>query len=631
MKWSVAIILLSTAVMSWSAQGQYLSHDGKFQVDQVKGCAPFTVTVTPSASFPCNSTEPCAAFYEDGTTSEPLITPPFQHTYTQPGIYTLKILRSALYDSIRIEVTPNIPPDFDVYNCGNNVVSVKINDTHYDEYVVDYKDGSPSVVASSGSTLSHAYASSSPQTVEVRGRNTNADDNCSTAGKIITPLVTLPTPTITLLEVLDDQSIRIAFDAASNVQYKLGIATNNNTTFQQAKTLYNQTVDTIFNLHTDQNYYCFQLAAFDPCNNAVFNSATICSATLDLGVRNNAIDVKWKTSTTGISNFLLDRNAADGTNLKTNPSGSPYADLGVTCGMEYCYQLTVNYPNGSRSVSAIRCGTGFSTDIPTTITNITAGVTDQSALLQWQTDPNFIPAEFKIEKSIGGQPYTLLSTTTTNAFADEKFNIEEAPCYRIRYTDLCGNESDVSIEVCPIILTGRLLKDNAISLTWSAYQGWKNGVSNYIIEKYAQDGTLLQTFNAGTNTSYVDESADLDHQTFVYVVKAAAVDTGLGQAVSNKVFILKNPNLFHPTAFTPNGDNLNDHFTVLGQYVVGFQMSIFNRWGELLFNTTDINAGWDGTFKGKEMPEGTYTFIAYITDRAGRTFKRSGSVLLLRK
>ena len=39
----------------------------------------------------------------------------------------------------------------------------------------------------------------------------------------------------------------------------------------------------------------------------------------------------------------------------------------------------------------------------------------------------------------------------------------------------------------------------------------------------------------------------------------------------------------------------------------------------------------DGTFRGSEMPEGTYTFIAHITDRAGRTFKRSGSVLLLRK
>ena len=60
-------------------------------------------------------------------------------------------------------------------------------------------------------------------------------------------------------------------------------------------------------------------------------------------------------------------------------------------------------------------------------------------------------------------------------------------------------------------------------------------------------------------------------------------------------------------------------------------MKIFNRWGELLFATSDISTGWDGTYRGNDMPEGTYTFIANITDRAGRTFKRSGSVLLLRK
>ena len=142
---------------------------------------------------------------------------------------------------------------------------------------------------------------------------------------------------------------------------------------------------------------------------------------------------------------------------------------------------------------------------------------------------------------------------------------------------------------------------------------------------------MLQTFQAGSATSYVDESDDLNHQTFVYVIRAVAQGAGIGQSVSNRISVLKDPNLFHPTAFTPNGDNLNDNFTVFGQYVVGFEMKIFNRWGELLFTTQNLQAGWDGTYRGKEMPEGTYTFIAHITDRAGRTFKRSGSVLLLRR
>src|SRR5690606_26017357 len=97
-------------------------------------------------------------------------------------------------------------------------------------------------------------------------------------------------------------------------------------TFQQLKTIYNQTVDTIFNLRTDDNYYCFQLAAFDPCNNTVLNSETICSANTDLTVHNNAIDLKWATATAGTSGFTLSRIASDGTILTTNTTGSVYAD-----------------------------------------------------------------------------------------------------------------------------------------------------------------------------------------------------------------------------------------------------------------------------------------------------------------
>jgi gliding motility-associated-like protein len=630
MNWRVVLLFVFLFHVQWYANAQYLSRNGMFEVDQAKGCAPMTITVTPSAAFPCDSGNPCAAFYENSTNSEPLITPPFTHTYTQPGIYMLKVLRTTLLDSIQIEILPNVQPQFDVYTCGNNEVSVKLNDSNYDEYIINYNDGSPEVSVNGTGANNHLYASSTTQTVTVRGHDISAADNCSSGGRIVTPLLTLPTPTITLLEVLDDASIRLTFDAQPNIQYKLGIATNNGTTFQQAKTIYNTTVDTVRNLRTEDNYYCFQLAAFDPCNNTVINSATICSANLDISVRNKAIDVTWTTSQAGISNYRLTRNASDGTLLLTSPTGSPYADLGVICGTDYCYQLTSNYPNGAQSISLTKCGTGFSTDTPTAIRNITAVVGANSVVLDWQTDPNFIPAEFSIEKTTGGN-YSFLATTTQNAFADNSYNTEEATCYRIGYKDVCDNQSPFSAEVCPIRLTGTLRTDNSINLSWSAYTGWANGVSGYTVEKYSEDGILLQTFQAGKVTSYVDASDDLDYQTFVYVVKANAVEAGLGQSVSNRVFVLKDPNLFHPTAFTPNGDNLNDNFTVFGQYVVGFEMKIFNRWGELLFTTEDIQSGWDGTFRGREMPEGTYTFIAHITDRAGRTFKRSGSVLLLRR
>ena len=628
MTWRVTTLLIIAFLLDHPAQGQYTSRLGRFQVDQVKGCAPLTVTVTVISPFVCDGSNPCDMDYEGNNSFQSLT---FTYTYTKPGSYLLRILfQTSGFDDIPIVVTPNIPPAFDVYTCSNNEVSVTLKDTNYDQYVINYNDGSPEALVSGSGTDFHVYAGSGMQTVSVRGRDLNGDDNCSQASQNVTPLLALTAPVITLLEVLDDKSIRLEYNILPNVQYKLGIATNNGTTFQQVKTIYNQSVDTLSSLDTDANYYCFRLAAFDPCNNTVVNSATICSADVDLNVRNNAIDVSWKTSAAGVSGFQLRRDAGDGTVLTTAPPASPYADVGITCGMQYCYRLTTNYPNGSRSISAQKCGIGFSTDIPSAISNVTAMVSGDNVTLEWQTDPNFIPEEFTIDKSVGGQ-YSFLSTATQNAFADPAYKVEDASCYKISYKDVCGNQSPAGIEVCPVRLTGTLLKDNSVSLTWTPYEGWTQGVAGYVVEKYAAGGQLLQTFQAGAATSYVDTSDDPDNQAFEYVVRALPAESGLNQAISNRIVILKDPNLFHPTAFTPNGDNLNDIFTVFGQYVVGFEMKIFNRWGELLFTTTDIRTGWNGTFNGKDMPEGTYAFIAYITDRAGRTFKRSGSVLLLRR
>ncbi len=121
------------------------------------------------------------------------------------------------------------------------------------------------------------------------------------------------------------------------------------------------------------------------------------------------------------------------------------------------------------------------------------------------------------------------------------------------------------------------------------------------------------------------------NQISIYRITAVANDAGIVPSVSNTITIIKDPNLFHPTAFTPNGDGLNDIFNVFGQFIIAFEMKIFNRWGEMMYATDDLDQGWDGMYKGTIMPEGTYVFRAKITDQAGRTFDRSGPFVLLRK
>ncbi len=67
--------------------------------------------------------------------------------------------------------------------------------------------------------------------------------------------------------------------------------------------------------------------------------------------------------------------------------------------------------------------------------------------------------------------------------------------------------------------------------------------------------------------------------------------------------------LFIPNAFTPNNDEHNRYFRTTGSYIKFFHMEIYNRWGEMVFETDDIDSHWDGTYGGKICPQGMYTYI----------------------
>ncbi|TKK67482.1 PKD domain-containing protein [Ilyomonas limi] len=91
-----------------------------------------------------------------------------------------------------------------------------------------------------------------------------------------------------------------------------------------------------------------------------------------------------------------------------------------------------------------------------------------------------------------------------------------------------------------------------------------------------------------------------------------------------------------PSAFTPNGDGINERFNVRGSGIKQInRFAIFNRDGQMLFERTnmsayDENAGWDGTFKGKAVAPGTYVYIASIVCATGEVYHYKGTVVLIR-
>lgn len=629
----IRLVISLLVLLPLLAKAQYISRLGRFSVDERKGCAPLTVTITNTnlitAGF-CTGGNPCDIDWGDNSAPQQNV---FVHTYTQPGTYLLRVLYQNLgVDDIQIIVTPNTPPDFDIFTCGGNQVQVRVTDTNYDAYVINFNDGSPEVQVPKGTlaTSNHTYATSGNKTISVRGKDVNADDNCGSNTKAVNALAVLPAPFINELSVSNATTVNLNFTSVPNILYRLEIATNNNTTFQLAQTLYNVSTASLTNLRPDDNYYCFRLGAFDPCNNTTVYSNIICSADFNATAQNNQNNLNWTTNTTGISNFSVDRDGQ----LAGSTASTSFIDNNAVCKTEYCYQITANYANGSRSISLIKCVTAFSTDIPTAINNATAHVSSTGVAITWLQDPAFQPVEYSIFRKSGTGNLQLIGQTTTPQFFDNTYTTADENCYQINYRDVCDNMAALGIEICPIRLTGSLTPENFSSLVWSNYSGWVNGINQYIVEKYNTQGQLLQSFTVVSGTSsFIDSDLNPNEQIYRYIITANANQPGLGQAISNEIELKKEPKLFYPTAFTPDrqGPVENEIFKVFGQYIARFEMQIFNRWGELLFSSTDIDVGWDGTFRGKDQPEGTYAFVARLTDLSGTSFTRSGSVVLLRK
>ncbi|MBN9384943.1 MAG: gliding motility-associated C-terminal domain-containing protein [Chitinophagaceae bacterium] len=85
-----------------------------------------------------------------------------------------------------------------------------------------------------------------------------------------------------------------------------------------------------------------------------------------------------------------------------------------------------------------------------------------------------------------------------------------------------------------------------------------------------------------------------------------------------------------PSAFSPNGDGVNDVFRIPPGITLQLkEFSIFNRWGGRVFSSRDINKGWDGKIDGRPAQTGTYAFIITGTDIKGSVMV-TGTVVLVR-
>ena len=631
-RWCLFFVLISVCT---DLLGQYTSRLGRFQVDQIRGCAPFTINITNAnliTTGECTPGKPCNMDFL-GNNPPSLPTNQFSFTYNTPGTYRLIVYYQFIgSDDITITVDPDIQPDFDVYTCSSSGVSIRITDRNYQQYFVNFGDGSPivTVPASANQVAQHSYAGPGNFLIRVRGQKTNGAANCSQMVKPFQAISTLPPPAFARLTVVNESTAELNFSFQTNILYRLEIAVNS-TNFQLYQpTIYDVNSFTATNLRFKDNFYCFRLDSYDMCTGGHTYSPVICSQKIGLAIQNGLNRVDWQTSNIGVTTFDINRNQA-AYNLNMPNSSGTFSDVLIECKQQYCYQVVTNYPNGAKSFSLEECGTSFVSNVPTATTNISSVVSGSQVSITWDQDPLFTPIEYGVFKSFNQGTFFLEGKTTAQQFSDNQYASNSQTCYKVNYVDKCDNDSPESIAACPVVLAYSLSPANEVTLTWSGYVGWTAGVQNYRIEKFNANGSPLTTFTSNGNT-LTDTQVDNVNQIVSYKVTAIANQAGVTPSTSNIVEVYKPVNLFFPTAFSPDnkGPKENEAFFVGGQFIAKIELSIFDRWGSLVFYT-DKNEAWDGTQAGQAMPIATYVWRANVTDISGRTTQHTGSVVLIRK
>lgn len=262
-------------------------------------------------------------------------------------------------------------------------------------------------------------------------------------------------------------------------------------------------------------------------------------------------------------------------------------------------------------------------------------VADSFVSVNWEPYNGYNPEYYLIERSTDGAQWDsiLAVPISTLGFADNDVNVDEnSYYYRITVVDECGDRTPRGRVGRTINLDVEFGPDNRPVLTWNFYQEWPNGIRNYDIEIFNDvtgNWELVEVVSSTENT-FVDFDTDLVQPEYCYRILAYEAGGQNSISVSNEDCVIFGPAVYAPNAFSPNGDGDNEVFTIVSPNVEIAVLSVYNRWGKLLWRTLNVERGWDGTFNGVPVPEGVYVYVYEAIGTDNTPFTRSGTVTLIR-
>jgi gliding motility-associated-like protein len=176
-------------------------------------------------------------------------------------------------------------------------------------------------------------------------------------------------------------------------------------------------------------------------------------------------------------------------------------------------------------------------------------------------------------------------------------------------------------------------------LSWTKYQGWVEGVEEYIVEFQNEYGSYTEIGRTNPqDTFFLDEVSPFNCiESYCYRITAIRNQPDNYPDSTHSVISHSNVDcapveskIFIPNAFTINSDGLNENFTIKGIYIKEYNIKIFNRWGEKVYDSNSFKTHWDGTFNGQNVSQNVFIYTITAKGVDDKIYHLSGDVTLLK-
>lgn len=646
--WLLVVTGASAQLTTMNCNDPHGAQNGGFEVDVLRGCRPHSVRLESKPATGVTNVQYLFDYQPPNGTPPPVSRFTFSEktafTYQKSGRYTIvqrgtKDGREFLFcRQTYVEVyDADLPPKFSLTALSQRRVSLQLLNGRYDEYTVDWGDGSPpeTIVQNSQQAICHSYAFDPRARFTVKLTGTFRGVGCGNSStEVVTPQgLVLETPRITRLELLSDSRAIVEFSGQAGIQVEVLRRSPDSPVFNPTRLFSDRKPDLIrgeADVYNPTDVTCFKVKTADECASLNPESEEVCTIPLVVSSRNKRNTLVWKAQP-ATTVFALTRNDAPW----QQTSARTFTDPDAECRQRVCYRVS-SVINGATSLSTSIClRVGEPDSLPALAPPLVSFEGNQPRLT-WAAPPGWEVGRYLVDRSEGvfGPPQHVGTAPPTALTFVDGTAVTQPVCYRVGYTDLCDNPAPATALVCPVFL-----KAGSV-LQYTPYHEFEDGPAHYELEELAANAALLATGALGPEPAALATGAGLRWQTHRpdlsaplrpsarFRVKATSA-TGL-VSYSNPVEFVHPVLLFVPEIFTPNGDGINDRLEVRSRFVEAFRLVVFNRWGEILHQSETTRDAWDGTHAGQPAPEGSYTYRIEFGDAQGQKYVRRGSFLLKR-